>query len=90
MIRRWMTSFVAFAFLAGLWLCLAVNPTISHHGPGSPLTVLHTAEDCGTFTTVRGKHSGSRALLPSSLLAMDQNTTYEDIPLTPPAPPPRG
>ncbi len=90
MIRRCMTSFVVFAFLAGLWLCLAAGPAVSHHGPGSPSTVVQTAQACGTSAIVLGEQFGPTALLPSFLLAIEQNTTHEDIRLKPPSPPPRG
>jgi hypothetical protein len=90
MIRRCTASFVVSAFLAGLWLCLAAGPAVSHHGPGSPSTVVQTAQACGTSAIVLGEQFGPIALLPSSLLAMEQNTTYEDIGPTPPSPPPRG
>ena len=89
MIRRCTVFFAVFALLAGLRLCLA-DPAVSHHGPGSPSTVVQTAQACGTSAIVLGEQFGPIALLPSSLLAMEQNTTYEDIRLTPPSPPPRG
>jgi len=90
LIRRCTLYLVLCASLVGLWLCLAADPAAKHHGPGSPSTLIHAAEDCRTLVSVRGEESGSRALLPSSLLAIEQNSTYEDIRLTPPAPPPRG
>ena len=90
LIRRCTLYLVLSASLVGLWLCLAADPAAKHHGPGSPSTAIHAAEDCRTLVSVRGEESGSRAPLPSSLLAMEQNTTYEDIRLTPPSPPPRG
>ena len=90
MIRRCTASFVVSAFLANVGPCLNVDLTSDHHRTASPSTPTHTAQACGTSAIVLGEQFGPIALLPSSLLAMEQNTTYEDIGPTPPSPPPRG
>ena len=90
LIRRCTMSFVVFAFLAGLWLCLAANPAVSHHGPDSPSTVIHTAQACGTSGLVCVGQFGSNRLLLTSFLGTEQNTLYQDTWLMPPSPPPRG
>jgi hypothetical protein len=89
-IRRCIASFVVFAFLANVGPCLNVDLTSDHFRTGSPSMPAHTAPACGTSAIARGGQFDSTAPLPSSLLAMEQNTTYEDIGLTPPSPPPRG
>ena len=90
LIRKCMAGLVVFAFLAGLWLCLAANPAVSHHGPGSPSTAIHTAQACGTSGLVCVGQFGSNRLLLTSLLGTEQNTLYQDTWLVPPSPPPRG
>jgi len=89
-IRRCMAFFVVLAFLANVGPCLNADLTSDHHRTGLPLTPTPTVHACGTSVIVFGEQCGSTALLPSPLLAMEQNTTYEDIRLTPPSPPPRG
>jgi len=89
MIRRCTAFFAVFALLAGLWLCLA-DPAVSLHGPGSPSTVIHTAQACETSLVPCEGHFGSNRLLLASCLGTEQNTLYEGVLLSPPSPPPRG
>ena len=90
MIRRCIASFVVFAFLANVGQCFNADLTSDHHQAGSPSTPAHTAHACGTSAIVPEEQRGPTTLLPSPLLAMEQNTTFQDIRLMPPSPPPRG
>jgi hypothetical protein len=90
MIRTCIASFLVFAFLANVGPCLNADLTSDHHRTGSPSMPAHTAPTCGTSAIMPGEQYDSTVILPSPLLAIEQNTTYEDIRLTPPSPPPRG
>jgi hypothetical protein len=89
-IRSCIVSFVVLAFLANVGPCINADLASDHHRTRLPLTPTHTSYACGTSAIVPEEQYGSTTLLPSPPLAMEQNTTYEDIRLTPPVPPPRG
>lgn len=90
LIHRVAVYIIVCSFLAGLGLCHITGFEDHHHGEGSPSTVIHVTQACGTSVVPCEDQPGPDRPLLASSLSTEDHTFPEGVALPPPFPPPRG